>query len=118
MKRVVLRLHSTHFYFVAQSPSFLICNHRTLYRTQNGLQAAQKEIQIHQTELSYLRQQLSKIRAQFQNELEQSKQHCRQLEQQISDKDQSKKNVDLLLNQYQQQLTDEKQLRISKIPPY
>jgi chromosome segregation ATPase len=88
-----------------------------LYRTQHNLEVAQKDLQIHQTELSHLRQQISQleqIRTQFQNESEQLKQQCRQFEQQIFDKDQSKKNADLLIDQYRQQLTDEKQLRLSK----
>ncbi len=88
-----------------------------MYRTQHNLEVAQKDLQIHQTELSHLRQQISQleqIRTQFQNESEQLKQQCRQFEQQIFDKDQSKKNADLLIDQYRQQLTDEKQLRLSK----
>ena len=54
-------------------------------------------------------------RTQLQNELEQLKQQCRQFERQISDKDEAKKNVDLLIDQYRQQLTNEKELRTSKI---
>ncbi|CAF0992035.1 unnamed protein product [Rotaria sordida] len=84
-------------------------------KTQNDLEAARKEIQIHQNELSRLHQQISQIehiRLQLQNELEQTKQQCRQLEQKILDKDESKKNVDLLIDQYRQQLTNEKELRI------
>jgi septal ring factor EnvC (AmiA/AmiB activator) len=88
------------------------------YRIQNDLEAARGEIQIHQNELSQLHQQISQneqIRTQLQNELEQLKQQCRQLERQISDKDESKKNADLRINQYRQELTSEKELRISKI---
>jgi len=96
---------------------FNIYNNPSLSRTQNDLETARKDIQIHQNELSHFRQQLlqtEQIRIEFQNELEQTKQQCRQLEQQILDKDQSKKNVDLLIDQYRQQLTNEKELRISK----
>jgi len=88
-----------------------------LSRIQNDLESAHKEIQIHQTELSRLRQQLSQTeqnRLDVQNEFEQTKQQYRQLEKQLSEKDESKKNLDLLVNQYRQQLTNEKELRISK----
>ncbi|CAF3838161.1 unnamed protein product [Adineta steineri] len=83
-------------------------------KTQNDLETAHEEIQIHKNELSRVRQQLSQTEqalTQLQNELEQMKQQCRQFEQQISDKDESKKNVDLVVDQYRQQLTNEKELR-------
>jgi hypothetical protein len=74
-----------------------------LFRTQNDLEAARKEIQLQQTELSRLREQLS-----------QKEQIHLQLETQLIDKDESKKNDDLLTDQYRQQLTNEKELRTSK----
>jgi hypothetical protein len=74
-----------------------------LFRTQNDLEAARKEIQLQQTELSRLREQLS-----------QKEQIHLQLETQLIDKDESKKNGDLLTDQYRQQLTNEKELRTSK----
>ena len=51
---------------------------------------------------------------QLQNELDQTIQYSQQLERQLSDKDQSKNNSDLLIDQYRQQLTNEKELRSSK----
>ncbi len=93
-------------------------NHPFFSRIQNDLESARKEIQIHQNELSHLRQQLSQIeqnRIQLQNEFERTKQQCRQLERQIFEKDESKKNVDLLIDQYRQQLTNEKELRLSNL---
>ena len=78
------------------------------YRTQNDLEATREEIQLQQTELSRLRHQLSQNeqnRLQLENELNQSKRYSQQLEQQISTKDQSMKNNDLLLDQFRQQLT-------------
>ncbi|UJR35192.1 hypothetical protein I4U23_027959 [Adineta vaga] len=83
-------------------------------KIQNDIEAARKEIQIHQTELSKLHDQLSRneqIRHEFQIEIEHLKQQCRQYQQQISDKDESKKNVDRLVDQYRQELTNEKDLR-------
>ncbi len=74
-----------------------------MFRTQNDLEAARKEIQLQQTELSRLREQLS-----------QKEQIHLQLETQLIDKDESKKNDDLLTDQYRQQLTNEKELRTSK----
>ncbi len=74
-----------------------------MFRTQNDLEAARKEIQLQQTELSRLREQLS-----------QKEQIHLQLETQLIDKDESKKNGDLLTDQYRQQLTNEKELRTSK----
>jgi len=88
-----------------------------LFRTQNEFEIARNEIQIHQNELSRLRQQLTQteqIQIQLQNEFEQTKHQCREYEQQISVKDELKRNVDLLIDQYRQQLTNEKELRISK----
>jgi biopolymer transport protein ExbB/TolQ len=95
----------------------IILNSLSLYRTQNDLESSREQVRIEQEELSHLRQKLSQveqIRTQIQNEFEQKKQQCRQLEHQISDKDESKKNVDLVVDQYRQQLTNEKELRISK----
>jgi hypothetical protein len=60
-----------------------------LFRTQNDLQAAHEKIKIQQNELSHLHQQLFA-------------------------KDESKKNGDLIIDQYQQQITNEKELRLSK----
>jgi hypothetical protein len=66
-----------------------------------------------QNELSRLRQQLSQYeRTQIQ--FEQSKEYSQQLEKQLFDKDESKKNIDLLIDQYRQQITNEKELRLSK----
>lgn len=96
---------------------FINSNHLRLFRTQNEFGIARNEIQIHQNELSRLRQQLTQteqIQLQLQNEFEQTKHQCREYEQQISVKDELKRNVDLLIDQYRQQLTNEKELRISK----
>jgi hypothetical protein len=51
---------------------------------------------------------------QLQNELEQKNQYSQKLEKQLIDKDESKKNVELLVDQYRQQLSNEKDLRLSK----
>ncbi len=88
-----------------------------LFRIENNLEIARKEIQFQQNELSHLREQLlqsEQIRIQLQNDFEQSKQYSQQLEKQLFDKDESKKNVDLLIDQYRQQFTNEKELRLSK----
>ncbi len=88
-----------------------------LFRIQNDLEIARKEAQIHQNELSRLRQQLTQteqIQIQLKNDFEQTKHQCREFEQQISSKDELKKNVDLLIDQYRQQLANENELRISK----
>jgi len=88
-----------------------------LSRLKNDFESSRKEIEIYQTELSHLRQQLSQIeqnRIELQNKFEQTKHQCRQYEQQISDQHESKKNLDLLIDQYRQQLTNEKELRLSK----
>ena len=92
-------------------------SHSHLFRTQNDLEIIRKENQIHQNELSRLRQQLAQteqLQIQLKNDLEQTKHQCREFEQQISSKDELKKNVDLLLDQYRQQITNEKELRTSK----
>ncbi|CAF2796492.1 unnamed protein product [Rotaria sp. Silwood2] len=83
--------------------------------TENDLEAAREEIEIQKNELSYLREQISQFeqtKIQLQNDLEQTKQYIQQLEKQLSDKDQSKKNSDLIIDQYRQQLTNEKELRL------
>jgi hypothetical protein len=88
-----------------------------LSSTQNDLDSALEEIELQQNELSRLHEQLSQseqTQIQFQNELEQTKQYSQQLESQLFDKDESKKNVDLLIDQYRQQLSNEKDLRLSK----
>ncbi len=86
-------------------------------RLKNDLESSRKGIELHQNELSHLRQQLSQTeqnRIELQNEFEQTKHQCRQYERQISEKDESKKNLDILIDQYRQQLTNEKELRLSK----
>jgi len=54
------------------------------------------------------------IRIQLQNELEQTKQYSHELERQLFDKDEAQKNVNVIIDQYRQQLTTEKELRLSK----
>jgi len=54
------------------------------------------------------------IRIQLQNELEQTKQYSHELERQLFDKDEAQKNVHVIVDQYRQQLTTEKELRLSK----
>jgi len=86
------------------------------FRTENDLETKQKEIEIHQNELARLRQQLSQIELNhldLQNHFEQLKQTNQQLEKHSEEKDQSKRNLDLLVDQHRQQFDDEKQLRIS-----
>jgi septal ring factor EnvC (AmiA/AmiB activator) len=88
-----------------------------LSSTQNDLDSALEEIELQQNELSRLHEQLTQseqTQIQIQNELEQTKQYSQQLESQLFDKDESKKNVDLLIDQYRQQLSNEKDLRLSK----
>ncbi|CAF0895169.1 unnamed protein product [Rotaria sp. Silwood1] len=82
---------------------------------QNDLEAARGEIEIQKNELSYLREQISQYeqtKTQLQNDLEQTKRFAQQLERQLSDKDASKANTDLIIDQYRQQLTNEKELRL------
>ncbi|CAF3392823.1 unnamed protein product [Rotaria sp. Silwood1] len=82
---------------------------------QNDLEAARGEIEIQKNELSYLREQISQYeqtKTQLQNDLEQTKRFAQQLERQLSDKDASKANSDLIIDQYRQQLTNEKELRL------
>ncbi|CAF5218166.1 unnamed protein product, partial [Rotaria magnacalcarata] len=84
-------------------------------RTQNDLEAAQKEIIIQQTELSSLREQISQFeqtKFELQNDLKQIQRYSQQLETQLSEKDQTKTNNDLIIDQYQQQLSNEKELRL------
>lgn len=57
---------------------------------------------------------IEQTKFELQNEVDQTKHRYRQLEQQICEKDQSKESVDLLVEQYRQQLTTEKELRLSK----
>ncbi|CAF3576825.1 unnamed protein product [Rotaria sordida] len=83
--------------------------------TQNDLEAARKEIEIQKNELSHLHEQLSQFeqtKIKLQNDLEQTKQNSQQLERQLLDKDQSQKNSDLIIDQYRQQFTNEKELRL------
>jgi hypothetical protein len=54
------------------------------------------------------------IRIRLQNELEQTKQYSHELERQLFDKDEAQKNVNVIIDQYRQQLTTEKELRLSK----
>ncbi|CAF4288477.1 unnamed protein product, partial [Adineta steineri] len=79
--------------------------------TQIDLESAHKEIKIHQDELSRLHKQIlqyEQTQIQLQNELQQSKQYSHELEQQLSDKNGAQKDID----QYRQQLTIEKELRL------
>ncbi|CAF3575245.1 unnamed protein product [Rotaria socialis] len=83
--------------------------------TQNDLEAAQKEIIIQQTELSSLREQISQLeqtKFELKNDLKQIQQYSQQLETQLSEKDQTKTNNDLIVDQYRQQLSNEKELRL------
>ncbi|CAF4698566.1 unnamed protein product, partial [Rotaria magnacalcarata] len=69
-------------------------------RTQNDLEAAQKEIIIQQTELSSLREQISQFeqtKFELQNDLKQIQRYSQQLETQLSEKDQTKTNNDLII---------------------
>ncbi|CAF3746890.1 unnamed protein product [Adineta steineri] len=80
-------------------------------KTQVDLESAHKEIKIHQDELSRLQKQIlqyEQTQTQLQNELQQSKQYSHELEQQLSDKNGAQKDID----QYRQQLTIEKELRL------
>ncbi len=54
------------------------------------------------------------IRIRLQNELEQTKHYSHELERQLFDKDEAQKNVNVIIDQYRQQLTTEKELRLSK----
>ncbi|CAF1065974.1 unnamed protein product [Adineta steineri] len=79
--------------------------------TQIDLESAHNEIKIHQDELSRLHKQIlqyEQTQTQLQNELQQSKQYSHELEQQLSDKNGAQKDID----QYRQQLTIEKELRL------
>ena len=81
------------------------------------METACKETEILQNELCHVREQVSqleKTKIQLQHDLEQVQRYSQQLEGQLSDKIQSEKDTDLLIDQYRQQLTSEKELRLSK----